>query len=106
MALGDLFLDLVRRECAGLGMSVACPEDGRRRGSQVAFAHPEGYAVVQALIARGVVPDFRPPDVMRFGLTPLYLRYTDVWDAVRILRDILESRSWDDPRYRCRNRVT
>ncbi len=106
VALGDLFLDLVRRECAGLGVAVACPEDGRRRGSQVSLAHREGYAVVQALIDRGVVPDFRTPDVMRFGLAPLYLRYVDVWDAVRTLAEVLSTRAWDDPRYRRRSKVT
>ena len=106
VALGGLFLDLVAAQCAGLGVAVACPVDGRRRGSQVAFSHPEGYAVVQALIARGVVPDFRTPDVMRFGLTPLYQRYTDVWDAVAVLRRVLEDREWDQPRFLRRQKVT
>ncbi|MCP4656720.1 MAG: kynureninase [bacterium] len=102
MALGDLFLDLVRRECADSGLAIACPLDAKRRGSQVSLRHEEGYAVVQALIARGVVADFRTPDVLRFGLAPLYLRYTDIWDAVEILREVLETRAWDEPRYRQR----
>ncbi|HEX9731851.1 MAG TPA: kynureninase [Thermoanaerobaculia bacterium] len=103
VALGDLFLELLRRRCPQVG--IACPEDGRRRGSHLALSHPEGYAVVQALVARGVVCDFRPPDVMRFGLAPLYLRYADVWDAAAALADVLETRAWDDPRFRRRGKV-
>ena len=97
-ALGDLFLALVERECAGLGLEVVCPRDAGRRGSQVTFRHEEGYAVVQALIDRGMVGDFRPPDVLRFGLAPLYQRYADVWDGVALLRQVLARRAWDDPR--------
>ncbi len=106
MALGDLFLDLVRRECAEAGLARACPDDAGRRGSQVSLRYEEGYAVVQALIERGVVADFRTPDVLRFGLAPLYLRYTDIWDAVEILREVLETRAWDEPRFRQRGVVT
>lgn len=106
VALGDLFLDLVEHECAGLGIEPACPRDGVRRGSQVSFRHPEGYAVVQALIARGVIGDFREPDVLRFGLAPLYLRYADVGDAVQHLRKVLEGREWDRPELKARAAVT
>ena len=66
-----------------------------RRGLHVAFAHPEGYALVQALIARGVIGDFRDPDIARFGFSPLFLRYADVWDAVEILRDVLDTLAYD-----------
>lgn len=104
--LGDLFLDLVEARCDGLGLGVACPRDGARRGSQVSLTHGEGYAIVQALIARGVIPDFRAPDVLRFGLTPLYLGYAEVWDAVEILREILQGREWDAPRFHRRWAVT
>lgn len=104
--LGELLIELVLGACGGFGVELLSPRDGARRGSQVSFTHPEGYAVVQALIDRGVVPDFRQPDVMRFGLTPLYLRYVDVWDAVEVLRSVLETRAWDEPRYRERKRVT
>lgn len=106
VALGDLFLELVETECAGLGLEPACPRDGSRRGSQVSFRHPEGYAVVQALIARGVIGDFREPDVLRFGLAPLYLRYEDVGEAVRHLREVLETRAWDREEFRTRALVT
>ena len=104
--LGDFFLDVVSQECAGHGLVPACPTDAERRGSHVALRHAKGYRIVQALIARGVVPDFRAPDVLRFGLAPLYLRFTDVWHAVAALRDVLESRSWDDPRFERQDIVT
>ena len=106
MALGDQFLELVDQECAGLGLEVACPRDAERRGSQVSLRHPEGYAIVQALIARGVIGDFRAPDVLRFGLAPLYLRFVDLWEAVRHLRAVLETGEWDRPEHRRRAAVT
>ncbi len=106
LELGELMIELVLAECGGFGVELRSPRDAARRGSQVSFTHPEGYAVVRALIDRGVVPDFREVDVMRFGLTPLYLRYVDVWDAVEVLRDVLAARAWDKPRYRERKKVT
>ena len=89
-----------------MGLGVVSPRDARRRGSQVSLSYEESYRVVQALIERRVVPDFRTPDVLRFGLCPLFLRYVDVWDAVAELREILESRAWDHPRFERRGVVT
>lgn len=106
VALTDLFVDLVERECADMGLELASPRDPAMRGSQVSFRHADGYAVMQALIARGVIGDFRAPDLLRFGFTPLYTRYVDVWDAVATLSDILRSRTWDDPAYKQRAAVT
>jgi kynureninase len=106
MALGDLFIALAEQRCAGHGLALASPRDAARRGSQVSFTHRDGYALMQALIARGVIGDFRAPDIVRFGVTPLYLRYVDIWDAVEILRDILAQDSWDRPEYRVRAKVT
>jgi kynureninase len=106
VALGTLFRRLVSQECAGLGLRLVSPADPGRCGSQVSYAHPEGYAIVQALIARGVIGDFRAPDVLRFGFAPLYLRHVDVLDAVRALREVLTTRAHDDPRFRDRARVT
>jgi kynureninase len=71
------------------------PREHARRGSHVSFTHPHGYAVMQALIARGVIGDYREPEIMRFGFTPLYTSYSEVWDAVEILRDILDKGSYD-----------
>jgi kynureninase len=106
MALGDLFIALVEQLCAGHGLETACPRDATRRGSQVSFRHPQGYAIVQALIARGVIGDFRAPDILRFGLAPLYLSHADIWRAVATLRDIMDGRDWDQPRYHRRAAVT
>jgi len=97
MRLGDLFLDLALERCQGFGLG--CPRAAARRGSQVALTHESGYAIMQALIARGVIGDFRAPDVLRFGFTPLYVRYVDVWDAVDILSDIMASGEWRQARF-------
>jgi kynureninase len=82
------------------------PRDLSERGSHVCFAHAQGYAVMQALIARGIVGDFRAPDLMRFGFTPLYTRYADVARAADMLAEILRTREWDQPRFKQRAKVT
>ncbi len=104
--LGDLFIDLVERRCAGSGLRCISPRDAEARGSHVSFAHAQGHAIVQALIARGVIGDFRAPDILRFGLTPLYVGYEDVWRAVDVMRDVLASGAWADPAYQRRAAVT
>ena len=104
--LGDLFLQLVAQECAGHDLQVACPQESERRGSQVCLRHPGGYAIVQALITQGVIGDFRTPDVLRFGMAPLYLRYVDLWDAIRILREIMERGTWKSAEFQRRGAVT
>ncbi len=101
-----LLMDLVSQLCPGHGLEPATPTNPAIRGSQVSFRHPEAYAIMQALIARGVVGGFRTPDIIRLGITPLYLRYVDVWDAVHVLQDVMETRAWQDPRSRTRARVT
>jgi kynureninase len=106
LALTTLFIDLVAQECAGFGLTLNTPLDTRCRGSQVGYEHPEGFAIVQALIARGVIPDYREPRIMRFGFTPLYTGFEDVWNAVAALRDILQTRSWDRPEFHRRAAVT
>jgi kynureninase len=106
VALTDLFVRLVEQECAGHGLTLASPTGAERRGSQVSYRHREGYAVVQALMARGVIGDFREPDILRFGLAPAYLRFVDVWDAVAALRAVMEKGEWDDPAKRRRGKVT
>jgi kynureninase len=103
--LSDMFVAEVEARC-GDEVRLASPRDPARRGSHVVFAHPNGYAVVQALIERGVVGDFRAPDLMRFGFTPLYTRFEDVWCAAESLADILATREWDQPRFRERAKVT
>ena len=95
LALTDLFIDLVEQRCAGHPLSLATPREHHLRGSQVSFAHPHGYPVMQALIGRGVIGDYREPEIMRFGFTPLYTRFVDVWDAVDILAGILDGQQYD-----------
>lgn len=94
LALTDLFINLVESSCAHHPVSLVTPREQQHRGSQVSFAHPHAYAVVQALIARGVVGDYREPSIMRFGFTPLYTRFVDAWDAAEILRDILDRQDY------------
>ena len=104
--LGDLFLDLLEQRCPDAGFEIACPRDADRRGSQVALRHPHGYEIVQALIARHVIGDFRAPDILRFGFAPLYSRYVDVWDAVDRLAAIMADASWREGRFGIRAAVT
>lgn len=106
MALGDLMIRLVAQECGDFGLSLASPAEGSRRGSQISYAHEHGYAVMQALISRRVIGDFRAPDLLRFGFTPLYLRYQDIWDAVAILKIVLTQEEWRRPEFNVRAAVT
>jgi kynureninase len=105
-ALSELFVRLVEERCGHFGFEFVCPRDPDQRGSQVAFAHPNAYEMMQALKAREVIGDFRAPNVMRFGLTPLYLSFADVAEAVDRLRTICETRQWDRQEYRTRAAVT
>lgn len=106
LALTDLFIHLVEMRCAGYGLELITPRDHAERGSQVSFRHPQGYALMQALIAAGVIGDFRAPDIVRFGFAPLYLRFVDVWDAVDRMLHILETRAWDRDVFRQVRQVT
>ena len=107
LALTNLFIALVEERCAGHGLELVTPRDEAIRGSQVSFARQEGgYAIVQALIERGVIGDFRAPDVLRFGFTPLYLRFVDVWDAVEHLREVLATGQWREARFNVKAAVT
>jgi kynureninase len=103
LALTDLFVSLVEQLD---GVEVVTPREHDRRGSQIALRYADGYPVVQALIARGVIGDFRAPDLMRFGFTPLYVSYTEVWDAARHLAEVLESGEWREERFNRRGEVT
>ena len=107
LALTCHFITLVEKHCAGHGLSVITPRQENERGSQVNLARADGaYAIVQALIARGVIGDFRAPDVLRFGFTPLYTSFADVWDAVEHLRQVLESGEWREARFNQKAAVT
>ena len=123
LALTSLFIARVEARCAGLGLELATPRDAGERGSQVSFAHAEGYRVMQALIERGVIGDFRAGDtaatsaghcrdsalashLLRFGFTPLYTRFADAWDAAEHLREVLDSGEWRSDRFARRAAVT
>ncbi len=105
-ALGDLFIERVEALCPADDLSLFSPRAATDRGSQICLTHPQGYAVMQALIERGVVGDFRAPDIMRFGLAPLYLRHADIDEAARILAEVLTTGAWDQPKYHDRAAVT
>jgi kynureninase len=127
LALTDLFIALVEEQCAGLGLGLATPREHHRRGSQVCLTRidpkdPAGgsgaYAIVQALIGRGVIGDYRAgdasarsrhagtPDILRFGFTPLYIGFEDVWRAVEHLRQVIETGEWRRPEFNQKHAVT
>jgi kynureninase len=107
VALTDLFIALVEEHCIGHGLTLFTPRDSAQRGSQVSFSRGTGgYAIMQALIARGVIGDFRAPDILRFGFTPLYTRYVDVWDAMVHLAQVLQNGEWREARFNQRAAVT
>jgi kynureninase len=113
LALTDLFIARVESRCAGQGLELTTPRDPAVRGSQASFAHAEGYAIMQALIERGVIGDFRAghaetgeQNLLRFGFTPLYTQFVDAWDAAEILAEVLASGAWRAPRFHRRAAVT
>lgn len=106
LALGDLLIERMQPLCDSHGFALASPRDHRLRGSQVAYAHPQGYQIVQALKEYDVIADFRAPDILRFGLTPLYLRYRDIDEMVERLEKVCATRAWDKPQYHQRAAVT
>ena len=125
LALTDLFIALVEERCQGFGLGLATPRDHARRGSQVCLTreHTEGgaedgslgsgaFAIMQALIARGVIGDYRAgdggvhKDILRFGLTPLYIGFEDVWNAVEQLRQVLVSEEWKEAAFNRKHAVT
>jgi kynureninase len=104
--LCDLFIQLVDERLSEHGFGLFSPRDREQRGSQVALTHPQGYAIVQALIARGITGDFRMPDILRFGFAPLYVRYIDVWHTVDVLAQIMASGEWNQAKFLARKAVT
>jgi len=112
LALTDLFIELVEERCAGHGLTLVTPREHAERGSQVCLSRPVGaYAIVQALIARDVIGDYRAgdtqmPDILRFGFTPLYLGFEDVWNAVEQLRQVLTTEEWCRPEFNQKQAVT
>ena len=104
IALSELFIKCIETTCPML--TLASPREPEARGSQVSFAFEHGYAAVQALIARGVIGDFRTPDIMRFGFTPLYVNENDVLDACEIFSEVMNGRLWDHSEHKVKALVT
>ena len=104
--LTDLFMDLVAERCAGMGFDLITPRDRDVRGSQVSFLHKQAFPIMQAMISNGVIGDYREPNVLRFGFTPLYTSFADVWDAVEILTNIMTTEAWKEDRFNVRGAVT
>jgi kynureninase len=102
----EIFDALVRQEVGDDTFALVSPRAPEMRGSQLCYAHEDGWPIMQALIDRGVIGDFRAPDILRFGFTPLYVGYVEMWDAVEILREIMAERAWDRPKYHARATVT
>lgn len=100
--LGDLCLHLAGQ----IGLATSSPDIGQRRGGHVTLHHEHGYPLMQALIAKGIVGDFRAPDAIRFGFSPLYVQYRDVWRAMHVLRHLLDTGEWDQPAFHARTKVT
>lgn len=106
LRLTDVLIQLLEQECAGYDLTLITPREHLHRGSHISVRHPHGYAIVQALIARGVIGDYREPEVIRLGVTPLYLSFCDIWQAVQHLKQVLVSQEWAQPQFQTRQQVT
>jgi len=104
--LTDVFIQLMEQECGDLGFELLSPKDANIRGCQVSFAHPHGFQIIQALASRGIIGDYREPNIVRFGFAPLYLRYEDVWKTVDCLKQVMESGEWEQAQFKERGKVT
>ena len=105
-ALGDYYIALMDERCVGRGFTLTSPRDAAQRGSHVSFAHANAWPICRALAARGVIGDFRAPDVLRMGFAPLYTSFADVWHAVDAIRAVIDTRAWDDAAFHARAAVT
>ena len=106
LALAELFIAVVEELATDPDLTLASPRRAATRGLHVSFAHPHGYPLVQALIARGIIGDFRSPDIARYGFSPFYLSYAQVWDAAAAFAEVLATRAWDRPEFHARAAVT
>jgi len=106
IALSQLFMELMAQECGEFGFTLASPAKDELRAGHVAYSHEEGHGIYQAIKKEGVISDFRTPDILRFGITPMYLRFRDIYEVVRIIRGVMETGVWDRPEYKIRAAIT
>ena len=104
--LSELFIKLIQQECGDFGFELFSPIDAAHRGSQSSYKHENAYPIMQSLISRGIIGDYREPNILRFGISPLYMRYEDVWSAIICLKNIMQSNEWDSSNFKIRNYVT
>ena len=104
--LSEIFIQLMQQECIKFGFELFSPRNAEQRGSQVSFTHGNGFSIMQTLISHSVVGDFRQPNILRFGFSPLYMRFEDVWDAVICLREIMQTKEWQSEQFNKRGYVT
>ena len=104
--LSELFIKLIQQECGDFGFELFSPIDAAHRGSQISYKHENAYPIMQSLISRGIIGDYREPNILRFGISPLYMRHEDVWSAIICLKNIMQSNEWDSSNFKIRNYVT
>ena len=104
--LSEVFIELIQQECGEFGFELFSPNDAKHRGSQISYKHENAYPIMQSLIARGVIGDYREPNILRFGISPLYMRYEDIWSAIICLKNIMQSNEWNSSNFKVRNYVT
>ena len=104
--LSELFIKLIQQECGDFGFELFSPIDAALRGSQISYKHENAYPIMQSLISRGIIGDYREPNILRFGISPLYMRHEDVWSAIICLKNIMQSNEWDSSNFKIRNYVT
>ena len=104
--LSEMFITLIQQECGEFSFELYSPKNSEQRGSQISFKHINAYPIMQSLISHGVIGDYREPNILRFGISPLYMRFEDIWKAIMCLKSIMESREWDSEKFKKRNYVT
>ena len=104
--LSEMFIQLMQQECTEFGFMLFSPKNSEQRGSQISFLHENAYSIIQALISHGIIGDYREPNVMRFGISPLYMRFEDVWNAITCLREIMQTGQWQSEKFKNKNYVT
>jgi len=98
--LSEMFIQLMKQECTEFGFTLFSPKNSEQRGSQISFLHENAYSIIQALISHGIIGDYREPNVMRFGISPLYMRFEDVWNAITCLREIMQTGEWQSEKFK------